>query len=78
MSYLNIAADGANVGNNNSSLAEPGDTRTYLLYADREGTFTFRSMGALVGGEGHGGSTVLGLFGAINIQPRGARWYRSR
>lgn len=35
-------------------------------------------MGAPAGGEGDGGQLGLGLFGAINVQPRGAKWYRSQ
>ena len=60
------------------ALAAPGETRTYTWYAKKEGTFFFYSMGAPAGGEGDGGQLGLGLFGAINVQPRGARWYRSQ
>jgi len=76
--YRNAAADGAWVGSNDSTLAAPGQTRTYRYYADREGAFFAHSLGASAGGEGDGGSTVLGLFGAINVQPRGSVWYRSQ
>ena len=60
------------------ALAAPGETRTYRWYAKKEGTFFLYSMGAPAGGEGDGGQVGLGLFGAINVQPRGAKWYRSQ
>lgn len=60
------------------ALAAPGETRTYIWYAKKEGTFFFYSMGAPAGGEGDGGQVGLGLFGAVNVQPKGAKWYRSQ
>ena len=60
------------------ALAAPGETRTYTWYAKKEGTFFFYSMGAPAGGEGDGGQLGLGLFGAVNVQPKGAKWYRSQ
>ena len=77
MPYLTIADDGANVGNNQSSLAAPGQTKIYTFYADREGTYCALSMGALVGGQGDGGSTVHGLFGAVIVEPAGSQWLHS-
>ena len=73
-----LAADGANVGRNLSSLAAPGETRVYQWYAKQEGGYLFHSMAAPAGGEGDGGQTGLGLFGAVNVQPKGAKWYRSQ
>ena len=35
-------------------------------------------MGAVAGGEGDGGHVNSGLFGAIIVEPVGARWYRSQ
>ncbi len=70
--------DGANVGRNQSSLAAPGASRTYKWYAAKQGQYLMYSMGAPVGGEGDGGQLDLGLFGAVNVEPRGARWYRSQ
>jgi len=73
-----IADDGSYVGKNASSLAAPGETRSYTFFAEREGTFLLYSGGALTGGEGNNGSLSAGLFGAVNVQPRGAEWYRSQ
>ena len=71
-------SDGANVGNNASSLAAPGETKTYTWYARKQGQYLIHSMGANVGGEGDGGQHVLGLFGAVVVEPQGAKWYRSQ
>lgn len=73
-----IASDGSNVGTNASSLVAPGGSKTYTLYAEREGTHLLYSAAATTGGEGDGGSLNAGLFGAINVQPKGAEWYRSQ
>ncbi|HEX8456549.1 MAG TPA: hypothetical protein VF656_04440 [Pyrinomonadaceae bacterium] len=78
LEYLNIAADGANVGNNGSSLAAPGETKIYQWYARKQGQYLVYSMGTVAGGEGDGGQLDLGLFGSVNVQPRGAKWYRSQ
>jgi manganese oxidase len=74
----NIQSDASNVGLNPSSLAEPGQTVTYTWYARKRGGYLFHSMGAVSGGEGDGGQVVLGLFGSVNVQPRGSKWYRSQ
>ena len=70
--------DGANVGNNPSSLAAPGQSRTYKWYAAKQGQYLMYSMGAPAGGEGDGGQLDLGLFGQINVEPKNAKWYRSQ
>lgn len=72
------SADSTDFGKNLCALAAPGETRTYTWYAKKEGTFFLYSMGAPAGGEGDGGQLGLGLFGAINVQPNGANWYRSQ
>ena len=70
--------DGANVGVNASSLAGVGETRTYTWYAARQGQYLLYSMGAPNGNEGDNGQGGLGLFGSVNVEPAGARWYRSQ
>ncbi|MEQ1559931.1 MAG: hypothetical protein ABL933_13465, partial [Methyloglobulus sp.] len=74
----NIESDGANVGKNTSSLAEPGTSKTYTWYARQEGGYFFYSAGALAGGEGDGGQLGLGLFGSVNVEPQKSVWYRSQ
>ncbi|WP_373048085.1 copper oxidase [Vulgatibacter sp.] len=78
LAYRDAGADGAHVGRNTSSLAAPGETRTYRFHADREGVFFAHSMGATAGSEGDGGATALGLFAAVAVEPAGSVWYRSQ
>ncbi|HVE78353.1 MAG TPA: hypothetical protein VNA89_05810 [Gemmatimonadaceae bacterium] len=73
-----IASDGSNVGTNPSSLAAPGGTATYTYYAEREGGYFMYSTGATVSAEGDGGTISRGLFGAVNVQPKGSQWFRSQ
>lgn len=73
-----IASDGSNVGRNASSLVAPGGSRTYTLYAEREGTYFLYGNGATTGGEGDGGSISAGLFGAVNVEPHNSEYYRSQ
>ncbi|MCF7700784.1 hypothetical protein [Loktanella sp. M215] len=73
-----IGSDGGNIGLNPSSLAAPGETRTYIWHASAEGAFLIYSGGAMAGGEGDGGQLGLGLFGAVNVEPAGSVWYRSQ
>lgn len=73
-----IASDGSFVGNNSNSLAAPGETRVYRWYANRQGQHRLISLGAVSGGEGDNGQSGLGLYGALNVEPTGAKWYRSQ
>jgi hypothetical protein len=73
-----IDSDGSNVGNNTSSLAAPGQSRVYTWYAKKEGQYLLFSTGATSGGEGDGGQIAHGLFGTVNVEPPGAKWYRSQ
>ena len=76
--FGSIASDGTNVGFNPSSLAAPGETRTYTWVALKEGGYLLYSMAAAAGGEGDGGQLGLGLFGSVNVEPRDSVWYRSQ
>lgn len=73
-----IGSDGSNVGTNASSLVAPNGVATYTLYATREGNNLLYSTAATTGGEGDGGTLSEGLFGSVNVEPRGAEWYRSQ
>ncbi|HEV8168032.1 MAG TPA: hypothetical protein VGP59_01765, partial [Pyrinomonadaceae bacterium] len=73
-----ILDDGSNVGTNPSSLVAPGNSITYTLYAEKEGNHLMYSSAATTGGEGDGGSLPMGLFGSVNVEARGAEWYRSQ
>ncbi len=67
--------DGSFVGKNNSSLADPSQTQKYTLYAKAEGTFLLYTMGDT---STLGDQLTRGLFGALNVQPAKAEWYRSQ
>jgi hypothetical protein len=79
--------DGSFVGQNPSSLASappppsptpspmPPQTQTYTLYAKAEGTFLMYTMGDTTS---VADQLTNGLFGALNVQPAGAEWYRSQ
>ena len=73
-----ITSDGSNVGNNTPSLVGPGGTRIYTFTATREGNNLMYSTGATTSGEGDGGTLPMGLFGSVNVQAKGAEWYRSQ
>ncbi|HEX8475577.1 MAG TPA: multicopper oxidase domain-containing protein [Pyrinomonadaceae bacterium] len=73
-----INDDGSNVGVNTNSLVEPGGSITYTYDAEREGNHLFYSTAATTGGEGDGGTLAMGLFGMVNVEPKGAEWYRSQ
>ena len=60
------------------TLVKPGQSAMYRYRAFREGTYFAYSAGATVGGEGDGGQVGMGLFGAVNVQPKGSKWYRSQ
>ena len=70
--------DGSWVGTNPPSVVDTGLSARYVLHADREGEHVLNSLGAPVGGEGDGGHANNGLFGAVIVEPAGARWYRSQ
>lgn len=73
-----ILDDGSFVGTNPPSIVDPGNSITYTWYAEKEGNHLIYSTAATTGGEGDGGSLPMGLFGAVNVEPRGAEWYRSQ
>jgi hypothetical protein len=79
MQYRTQIEDGGMwVGNGPSGQVPSGGSRTYRLYAEKEGTFLMYSGGAVVGGEGDGGSISAGLFGAVHVQSPGSRYFRSQ
>ena len=73
-----IASDGSNVGVNAPSLVAPGGSTTYTLFGTREGNNLMYSSAATTSGEGDGGTLSEGLFGSVNVEPKGAEWYRSQ
>ncbi len=73
-----IASDGSNVGVNPPSLVGPGGSTVYTFAATREGNNLMYSTAATTGGEGDGGTLSEGLFGSVNVEVKGAEWYRSQ
>lgn len=77
--------DGSFVGKNTSSLAAVASppsnaqqlpqSQQYTLFARQEGTFLLYTMGDT---SSTGDQLRAGLFGALNVQPAGAEWYRSQ
>src|SRR5262249_10086253 len=63
-----ISDDGSNVGKNATSLADPGQTKSYKWYAAKQGQYFLFSTGATTGGEGNGGQVDHGLFGAVVVE----------
>ena len=63
------AANSGTIG----SYAAPGKTLVYKYYAADEGTFLISS-----GAGDENGQLQAGLFGAVNVQPEGAEYYRSQ
>jgi hypothetical protein len=73
-----IEDDASYVGRNPNSLVPAGGSATYKLYAAKEGVFQITSYGATFGSEGLQGNNANGLFGAMNVEPRRANFYRSQ
>jgi hypothetical protein len=73
-----IEDDSSYVGRNPNSLVPQGGTRTFTLFAEKEGVFQVNSYGATFGSEGLQGNTANGLFGAVMVEPRGGKPYRSQ
>jgi hypothetical protein len=76
--------DGSFVGTNDSSLASatpapspmPPPQQVYTLFVKNEGTFLLYTMGDTTAQPL--GQLSRGLFGALNVQPEKAEWYRSQ
>ncbi|MCU0074958.1 hypothetical protein N8H71_25470 [Pseudomonas koreensis] len=64
-------------GRNANTLVPPGASRSYVLYAEREGAFAVSSRGATFGGEGAAGNVANGLFGQVVVVPKSGRTYRN-
>ncbi|TDF82172.1 manganese-oxidizing multicopper oxidase MnxG [Pseudomonas sp. H9] len=73
----NIGDIAANSGRNGNFLIAPGSSRSYTLYAEREGAFAATSQGATFGGQGAAGNVSNGLFGQVVVLPKNARTYRN-
>ena len=73
-----IESDGSFVGVNADGFATAaGGTKTYRLYAEREGVFNVTGS-ATFGSDGNQGNTANGLFGQLIVEPTGANIYRGQ
>lgn len=79
-----IESDGTWVGQNPaggggliSGLVEPGASIVYRLYAQEEGTSLIYSTAGDYNNF-NPNQVSTGLFGVLNIEPRGSEWYRSQ
>ena len=79
MEWVNGAKDdGSFVGQNAPSLATvtgASKTQEYTLFAKQEGSFLLYTHGDT---STEGKQLARGLFGALNVQPANAEWYRSQ
>ncbi|MBS1108064.1 MAG: hypothetical protein H6Q88_56, partial [Anaeromyxobacteraceae bacterium] len=73
-----IGDDASFVGRNASSLVAPGGSTTYSYFAEKEGAFLVTSHGAAFGSDGSAGNSANGMFAVVNVEPPGARFYRSQ
>lgn len=64
-------SDGAEVGFNQDSTTK--NTITYTWYAEKEGVYLFQDMADSTSSEES--TNIHGLFGAIIVEPPGAKWY---
>src|SRR5262249_26172616 len=71
----NISDDGSNVGANASSLAAPGQSKTYKLYSEREGMNFLFSPAAMTTAEGNGGGLAFRPFCSPHPQPPPPPYY---
>jgi hypothetical protein len=78
MQFVDADSFGSNVGLNASTLLDHGESGTYTYYAEAENAYMVYSRGQPFGGEASGGNVGVGLFGVVNVQPKGARFYRSQ
>ncbi|MDH5324427.1 MAG: hypothetical protein OEZ68_04060 [Gammaproteobacteria bacterium] len=80
MQYMNgpDADDGAFVGNNADNTVPQGGTKTYTLYAEKEGAFAMRGMATTVGSDANQGNAANLLFGSVIVQPKNSAIYRSQ
>ncbi len=73
-----INDDGSFVGQNASSLAAVGETRSYTFATPTENGFVGSSLGGVAGTQGLGGTTGHGLWAVLNVGPANSAAYRSQ
>jgi hypothetical protein len=76
----NLGSDADWVGQNCSSLANPGQTLIYKYYAREDGNYLVYSNDDAQGAapSSNAGQQQAGLFGSVNVEPENAEYYRSQ
>lgn len=72
------ASDGAFVGENADSTAAVGQTRTYTLYAPKDGAYMVRGMASTLGSDANQGNASNLLLGQLIVEPKNSAIYRSQ
>ncbi len=76
VSYNAASSGGAAVGYSPDGSIGVGESRTYFWVAPKsEGVYLFRDEGMAVAAVDDGGAAEHGLYGALAVQPSGARWF---
>ena len=70
--HLGLPGSQGTTNTANGSLAGVGETKSYKLYAEKEGVFLVTSEGVLIGSDGNEGHVSNGLFGQLIVEPAGA------
>jgi manganese oxidase len=65
-------ADGAAIGQNHNSTCAPNESKTFFYNAQHEGVWPINDLADVRGGEE--GTNAHGMFGAIIVEAKGARW----
>lgn len=65
-------------GSETGSMVPQGGSRSYKLWAEKEGVFIVSSEGATIGSDANQGHSSTGLFGQVIVEPRGAKIYRGQ
>ncbi|MBM6618198.1 multicopper oxidase domain-containing protein [Bacillus suaedaesalsae] len=70
--YDVLNSDGANVGFNPNTLADPGEKILYKFQVNHEGIYYFSDLGNPDSSDD--GTNINGLFGCLFVQKRGSWW----
>ncbi|PLT34063.1 multicopper oxidase domain-containing protein [Bacillus sp. V5-8f] len=70
--YNVLDSDGANVGFNTNTLADPGGELLYRFQVNHEGVYIFSDLGNPDSSDD--GTNINGLFGCLFVQRRGSWW----
>lgn len=79
VSFVNSITDGGvNVGQNAPGYVSPGGNFVYKVRGEHEGAYELRSLADNNSGEAGQGTSSLGLFGVVHVEPQSSEWYRNQ